>query len=83
MIAFHKWSDDGSSRVIVVINLDPKNRQETNIHLPLEQLSINYDTDFAVEDVIYEEVYTWRDSTNFVALDPRTKPVHVLKVRKS
>lgn len=83
MIAFHKWSDDGSSRVIVVINLDPKNRQETNIHLPLEKLSINYDTDFAVEDVIYEEVYTWRDSTNFVALDPRTKPVHVLKIRKS
>ena len=46
-------------------------------------MGIPWDYEFEVEDVIYEEVYTWRDSTNFVALDPRTKPVHVLKVRKS
>ncbi|MAB76968.1 MAG: alpha-1,4-glucan--maltose-1-phosphate maltosyltransferase [Verrucomicrobiales bacterium] len=83
MIAFHKWSEDGASRVIVVINLDPKKRQETNLHLPLEQLGLKKDTEYTVEDVIYGEAYTWRDSTNFVALDPRTKPVHILNLRKS
>ncbi len=83
ILAFYKWSDDRSSTVIVVINLDPKHRQESHIHLPLEQLGIEPGNEFAVEDVIYEEVYTWRDSTNFVSLDPRTKPVHVLRVRMS
>ena len=83
MIAFHKWSDEGASRVIVVINLDPEKRQETNLHLPLEKLGIKKDTEYMVEDVIYGETYTWRDSTNFVALDPRTKPVHVLKIGTS
>ena len=83
IIAFHKWSDEGASRVIVVINLDPEKRQESNLHLPLEKLGIKKDTEYTVEDVIYGETYTWRDSTNFVALDPRTKPVHVLKVGTS
>lgn len=83
MIAFWKWSEDKENRIIVVINLDPFHRHETTIHLPLEELGIPENEEFVVEDVIYEEVYTWRESTNFVALDPRAKPVHVLKVRNS
>lgn len=82
ILAFHKWSDDGQDRIIVVVNLDPHRRHESNIHLPLEELGLPCGEDFEVEDVLFEEVYQWRESTNFVSLDPRTKPVHLLKVRK-
>jgi len=83
LIAYHKWSSDGSNRVIVVVNLNPKMKQESNIHLPLESLGVPHGTAFEVEDLIYKETYTWRESTNFVSLDPRTKPVHILKVKTS
>ncbi|HQW28817.1 MAG: DUF3416 domain-containing protein [Verrucomicrobiales bacterium] len=83
VLAFHKWSDDGQDRMIVIVNLDPHKRHESNIHLPLADLGLSSGTGFEVEDVLFEEVYTWRESTNFVSLDPRTKPVHLLKVRKS
>ncbi len=82
ILAFHKWSDDGQDRIIVVVNLDPRQRHESHIHLPLDDLGLPHGEDFEVEDVLFEEVYQWRESTNFVSLDPRTKPVHLLKVRK-
>lgn len=83
ILAFHKWSDDGQDRIIVIVNLDPHKRHESNVHLPLADLGLSPGKSFEVEDVLFEEVYTWRESTNFVSLDPRTKPVHLLKVRKS
>jgi len=82
LLAYCKWSDDGESKVIVVVNLDPHQKQESNIHLPLARLGIGQGAEFEVEDVLFEETYLWRDSTNFVSLDPRTKPVHLFKVKK-
>lgn len=83
ILAFRKWSDDGENRMLIVINLDPEHRHESNIHLPLEAMGLQSGVAFYVDDLIYEESYTWRESTNFVALDPRTKPVHILRVRNS
>ncbi len=82
ILAFHKWSDDGTDRIIVVINLDPHKRHESNLYLPLDELGLSPGIEFEVADVLFEETYLWRESTNFVSLDPRTKPVHLLKVRK-
>jgi starch synthase (maltosyl-transferring) len=81
ILAFHKWSDDESNRVIVIINLDPAKRQESLVHLPLAELGIPVGKLFELEDLIYEETYPWRESTNFVSLDPRSKPVHVFRLR--
>ncbi|MDF1825083.1 MAG: alpha-1,4-glucan--maltose-1-phosphate maltosyltransferase [Verrucomicrobiales bacterium] len=83
LIAFYKWSDDRSNLVLVVINLDPDTKHDSNIHLPLAAMGIEEGREFQVKDVIYEETYTWRESTNFVSLDPRTKPVHLFCVEKS
>lgn len=83
ILAYRKWSDDMENQVLVVVNLDPKQKHESNIHLPLEAIGVEPGSAYEVEDLIYEESYTWRESTNFVSLDPRSKPVHVLKVKKS
>lgn len=83
LIAFYKWSDDRRNLILVVVNLDADRRHESNIHLPLAAMGIEEGSAFTVSDLIYEETYTWRESTNFVALDPRTKPVHLFRVEKS
>jgi starch synthase (maltosyl-transferring) len=83
ILAYCKWSDDRSSRVLVVVNLDPQRRQESLLHVPLDLLGIPQGSEYEVRDVLFEETYTWRDSTNFVSLDPRTKQVHLFEVKKS
>lgn len=80
IIAYYKWTNDLSNIVICVVNLDPVNVQSGNIHLQLEQMGLQPGKPFSVNDLMYDETYQWRDSTNFVSLDPNTKPVHVLKL---
>ncbi len=82
ILAYRKWSHDASDQMLVVVNLNPEHRQESLLHLPLARMGLGGGAEFTVEDVLFEESYTWRDSTNFVALDPRTKPVHLFHVRK-
>ena len=82
VLAYYKWTDDLSNIVICVVNLDPDDKQESNIDLPLEEMGIGPGESFQVEELIYEETYQWRDSTNFVSLDPNTKPVHVMRLVK-
>lgn len=82
ILAYCKWSDDKSNILLIVVNLDPIRRQESDVHVPLDLIGIASDTEYLVEDVMHSETYTWRDSTNFVSLDPRIKPVHLFHIRK-
>ncbi|MDF1754841.1 MAG: alpha-1,4-glucan--maltose-1-phosphate maltosyltransferase [Verrucomicrobiales bacterium] len=83
IIAYYKWTDDLSNIIICVVNLDPTNTQSGNLHLEIGQMGIQPGRPFEVVDLMYDETYQWRDSTNFVSLDPNTKPVHVLKLVRS
>ncbi len=47
------------------------------------ELGIEQDAAYAVEDLMYDEIYHWQGADNFVSLDPRSKPVHILKVLRS
>ncbi|MEM7699792.1 MAG: alpha-amylase family glycosyl hydrolase, partial [Verrucomicrobiota bacterium] len=80
VIAFYKWDDSRSSLVLVVANLDFENTQESTLHLPLAEMGLDQSRAFQVEDLIFGETYEWRESSNFVSLDPRSKPVHVFRV---
>ncbi|MBU6178556.1 MAG: DUF3416 domain-containing protein [Verrucomicrobia bacterium] len=82
ILAWCKWSHDRSDLMLMVVNLDAHRRQETLLHVPVDLLGLPHGTPYEVEDVLFEETYTWRDSTNFVSLDPRTKPVHLFHVKR-
>ena len=80
VIAYRKWTDDQQNQVLVIVNLDPNHRQESTVHLPLEAMGLDPTTRFAVEDLIYGDIYHWQGASNYVALDPRSKPLHVFRV---
>jgi starch synthase (maltosyl-transferring) len=67
--------------IIVVANLDPHAIRETTVHLDLNKLGLTDSDRFEVTDLITDETYTWSNS-NYVRLDPRVEPVHVLKIGK-
>ncbi len=80
IIAWFKWSQDSRKNIIVVVNLDEQNTQQSMIHLPLEKLGLPSHHSFQVEDLMYDETYHWQGSSNFVSLSPRSKPLHILKI---
>lgn len=80
ILAWFKWTGDFDQSIIIVVNLDPWNTQESLIHLPLEKLDLSPDSPYQVLDLMFDEVYQWRGSSNFLSLPPRSKPLHILKL---
>ena len=81
VIAFIKKSSHGSDTVLVVINLDPINRQDSDLEFPLSDLGITQPfTPYFVRDLLNDEKYAWKGSRSWVSLDPAVKPAHILQV---
>lgn len=81
IVAYYKWNDDRTNQVICVVNLDPETRQEGHlVEMELDKMKIPTDHPYKVKDLMYDEVYEWQGNSNFVALDPASKPVHILQV---
>ena len=78
--AAHAGSKKADS-VIVVANLDPHAVRESMVHLDLTKLGMTQDDRFEVKDLLTGESYSWSQS-NYVRLDPRDQPVHILHVTK-
>lgn len=82
IIAFSKASVDDSNEVLVVVNLDPHHTQSGFISLPLEDLGIDPQQPFQVHDQLTDARYLWHGSRNYVELDPRSVPAHLLVLRR-
>ncbi|MEZ0578905.1 maltotransferase domain-containing protein [Nocardioides sp. MH1] len=78
IVCFSKTA--GADRVIVVINLDPHVARDTMVHLDLAALGLPPGSTFAVHDEISGSDWRW-GVDNYVRLDPREEPAHVLTVK--
>lgn len=87
MLVFSKHLDakySGNKKndtIILVANLDPHAVRESTVHLDLRKLGLPAGARFEVTDLITKETYEW-SSSNYVRLDPRVEPVHILKIGK-
>ena len=89
-IEFHH-SDDGAflvyskhvpgDTIIVVVNTDPHAVRETTVTLDLWKLGLPDNSVFEVTDLITDSVWEW-GTRNYVRLDPRVEPVHILHVKR-
>ena len=80
LIAYVKWTDDGSNRVIVVVNLDPRGPHEATIRVPPEAVAMPARTTYWVRDLLTGARYEWGEY-NYVRLDALSgEPGHILRV---
>jgi len=70
------WDND----LLIVVNLDPHNKQSGLVHVPVSKLSLG--DEYRVRDLLTGETYAWRGSENFVQLDPTDKVGHVLRLER-
>jgi starch synthase (maltosyl-transferring) len=82
LLAYSKTSDDGSNVVLTVVNLDPHYTQSGWIELPLERLGIGGDRPYQMHDLLTGARFLWHGPRNFVQIDPRQVPLHILRVRR-
>ena len=80
LIAYSKMSDDFSDMILVVVNLDPRNRQAGWVSVALKELRLGENQAYQVHDLLTDARYVWHGSRNFVQLDPSILPAHIFRV---
>ena len=78
MIAYYKATQDLSNITIMVVNLDPFHKQAGHVTLPLEELGIEPKQPYLLHDELSNDKYIWQGRTNYIELDPRVMPAHIL-----
>jgi len=68
--------------ILVVVNVDPHNTQESTVYVPLEAFGIDDDEFYRVHDLLTGAHFTWRGSANYVRLDPRMQPGHLFRLER-
>lgn len=72
LLCYSKCSNDGRSRVLVVVNLDFHAEQHGFVTLDGAGLAIDTSRPFQLRDALTEEAFTWSEPRNYVQLDPNT-----------
>jgi starch synthase (maltosyl-transferring) len=80
IFAFSKSSDDGTDRVLTVVNLDPHNAQDAVIHLDLEHLGLPPYGSYLVYDELSHETFNWGGADPYVRLDPGHRVAHIFSL---
>lgn len=80
VLAYMKISDDRSSSMIIVVNLDPYHAQESNLYLDLDALSIEKNDHYQMYDLLSDERYIWQGEKNFIRLDPNVRVAHIFRL---
>jgi starch synthase (maltosyl-transferring) len=85
LIAFLKATEDLSDIMLIIVNLDPNNRQRGYVQLPKDRLKITDRINVKLLDLMTEENYTWTQEWNYVEIDPYKMPFHLftLKIHES
>ena len=81
IIAYLKVSKDKTNILLIIVNLDPFAPQEGTVCVPPEYTSGSHNY-YQVTDLLTNTTYTWSESWNYVRLDPRVLPAHILSFKQ-
>lgn len=80
LFAYYKQNDEGTDKILCVVNLNPFEKQSGNVHVPLHQIGAHTGQQFVVNDLISGNSWIWSNEWNYVALDPGL-PFHLFEVK--
>jgi starch synthase (maltosyl-transferring) len=82
ILCYGKKSDDLSNVTIMLVNLDPYHTRSGWVSLPLDELQIDPGRPYMLHDQLSDDKYVWQGARNYIELDPRVMPAHILCLRK-
>ncbi len=82
MLCYGKMTEDKSNIIIAVVSIDPHHRQSGWVRLPLHKMEIDPRRPFLAHELITDDKYIWQGEANYVELEPRIMPGHILRIHK-
>jgi len=70
ILAYARYTSDRSSFVMVIVNLDPHNRQDCTYEVPLWEFGLPDQASIGAEDLLNGGTFTLYGKTHQIALDP-------------
>jgi starch synthase (maltosyl-transferring) len=80
LIAYSKTSEDRGDKILVVVNLDPVNRQMGWVDVVLKEFRLAAGESYEMNDLLTDKKYIWQGSRNYVELNPAGLPAHIFRV---
>ena len=81
ILFYGKMTPARDNIILVVVNLDPFRKQNSFVHVPIEEFGYMDTDEYQVHDLLNDARYTWRGRQNYVELDPHAKPASIFLVR--
>ena len=82
ILFYGKMTPARDNIILVVVNLDPFRKQNSFIHVPIEEFGQMESDEYQVHDLLSDARYTWRGRQNYVELDPEIQPAHIFLVHR-
>src|SRR5213595_269184 len=82
ILFYSKMTAARDNIILVVVNLDPHRKQNSFVHVPIENFGQMESDVYQVQDLLSGATYTWRGRRNYVELDPDIQPAHIFLVRR-
>ncbi len=82
MIVYSKATDDLSSIILMVVNLDPHNTQSGWVDLPMDRLGLDPAVPFQGHDLLSGARYIWHGGRIYFQLNPAEVPAHIIRIRR-
>lgn len=80
IIAYARMTPSRDDAIMVLVNLDPHNRQECAYEAPLWDFGLPDHASIEVEDLLFGGRFTLYGKTHQIALDPRYNPVIIWRL---
>jgi starch synthase (maltosyl-transferring) len=82
ILCYGKMTPARDNIILVVVNLDPFRKENSFVHVPIEEFGQMESNEYQVQDLLNDAHYIWRGGQNYVELDPEVQPAHVFLVRR-
>ena len=80
ILSYARLTREKDNCVLVLVNLDPKNRQECTYEVPLWEFGLPDHAPIECEDLLDGGGFTLHGKTHRIALDPRERPVAIWRL---
>jgi len=82
VLCYGKATADQGDVVLVVVNLDPFQPHETQIHFPIEEFGIGREEQYRAVELLSGETFLWTGGSQEVRLDPHDEPARFFALRR-
>jgi len=82
ILLYGKHTEDLNNIILVVVNLDPHNKHDSFISVPIKRFLIKPDEPYYATDLLTDQKFKWVGEKNYISLDPAKEPAHIFHIHR-